>query len=182
MVRLDREALARIAPEMEPSADFKQRLMQRAAAEIAEAREPVALRPLPPNVIPLWRRTPWVSALAAVVAVGLVAFGAFSYENQVIASYALSGTLSGSAVVNVHRSGAAELDMRGVQDPPPGSIYEAWIIAPGGKPVAAGTTSTGDASLPLSGLSGGDTVAVTEERGRVDAPTNTPILAVVLQS
>jgi anti-sigma-K factor RskA len=182
MVRLDREALARIAPEMEPSVGFKQRLMERAAAEIAPTPEPIELRPLPPNVIPLWRRTRWVSALAAVVVVALVSYGAYSYENQVVASYALSGSLSGSAVVNVRRSGSAELDMRGVQDPPPGSIYEAWIIAPGGKPVAAGTTSTGNATLPLTDLSGGDTVAVTQERARVDAPTSAPILAVVVQS
>src|SRR5689334_5574486 len=36
MVRLDREALALAAPEMEPSPDFKARLMQRAAQELAE--------------------------------------------------------------------------------------------------------------------------------------------------
>ena len=35
MVRLDREALALAVPEMDPSPDFKARLMERAAAELA---------------------------------------------------------------------------------------------------------------------------------------------------
>src|SRR5437763_9718153 len=71
MVRLDREALARAAPEMDPSPDFKQRLMARATQELAathpvsedaapplpvadalrEQHEPIPRR-RPPNVIP----------------------------------------------------------------------------------------------------------------------------------
>jgi anti-sigma-K factor RskA len=200
MVRLDREALALAAPEMDPSPDFKNRLMQRAADELAaseaatapleleqrqrevEVREPVPLRPYPPNVIPFWRRSRVPSVLAAVFAIALVSAGAFTYQNQVVASYALSGSVSGSAVVNVRRSGAAELDMRGVQNPSPGFVYEAWIIPRGGDPVAVGVTPTGDATLPLQGLSSGATVAITQERARVDAPTSQPILAAVVQS
>jgi len=161
MLRLDREALARAAPEMDPSPDFKARLMQRAAQELAEAEAEPAL---PPNVVqfPWWRRTPrWASAIAAVFVLGVVAAGGYSYENQVVASYPLAGTLPGSAIVNVRRSGAAELEMRGVANPPPGQIYEAWIIPPGAAPVAAGTTSTGDATLQLAGVGSGVTVAVT---------------------
>src|SRR5262245_5728864 len=66
MVRLDREALALAAPEMDPSPDFKTRLMQRAAAELAaEPRaQPEAPPEAPPaNVIPFRRRAPrWASA------------------------------------------------------------------------------------------------------------------------
>ena len=67
MVGVDREALAAVsltAPPMDPSPDFKARLMQRAAAELAAAtvlREaPVRpqLIPRPANVVPLWRRSP----------------------------------------------------------------------------------------------------------------------------
>jgi anti-sigma-K factor RskA len=184
-VRLDREALARAAPEMDPSPDFKARLMQRAAAELSAdvvdeappSPEPTPLRTeaLPPNVVPLWRRAPrWASALAAVFVVGLVALGGYSYQNQVVASYPLSGSLAGSAVVNVRRSGATELNLRGMESPPPGKVYEAWIIPPGGAPVPAGTSPTGDATLPLSSLPGGATVAITREPGRVDAPTDLP--------
>ncbi|MBV9578965.1 MAG: anti-sigma factor [Chloroflexi bacterium] len=211
MVQLDREALARAAPEMDPSPDFKARLLQRAAAELAQEQQPsplpqneapptplrhhqatptvedpkptpLAPEPLPPNVIPIWRRVQWPRAIAALLVVGLVTAGVVTYQNQVVASYALSGNLGGSAVVNVRRSGATELDMNGVQDPPPGYQYEAWIIPPGGQPVAAGTAPTGDATVPLAQLPSGATVAVTQERNRVDAPTSPPIMAVVVQS
>jgi len=214
MVRFDREALARVAlvaPAMDPSPDFKARLMRRAAEELAataaqstvspdpttrqaaSADEPPLisarleqepthqLRPRPTNVVSFWRRSPWMSALAAVFVVAVVTAGAFTYENQTVATYELTGSVSGSARVVVRRSGAAELDLAGVPNPEPGFIYEAWIIA-GGKPVAAGVTSTGDAKLPLSGDLRGTTIAITKERSRVDAPTSDPILAAVVQS
>ena len=196
MVRVDRETLALAAPEMDPSPDFKARLMQRATRELGNEQAAVLEQPLsqatpepspqplrrPPNVLPFWRRTPWASALAAVLVIGLVTAGGYAYENQVVASYALTGGLSGTAVVNVRRSGAAELDMSGVQDPPTGYLYEAWIIPPNSQPIAAGVTPTGEARLPLNGVSTGTTVAVTQERSRVDAPTSAPLLAVVVQS
>jgi anti-sigma-K factor RskA len=214
MVRLDREALARVAlvaPAMDPSPDFKARLMRRAAEELAAAGaatastdqttqrpaaaiaadepplintprvEPIQLRPRPANVVSFWRRSPWMSALAAVFVVALVTAGAFTFENQTVATYELTGSVPGSARVVVRRSGAAELDMTGVPNPEPGFIYEAWIIA-SGKPVAAGITTTGDAKLPLSGDLRGTTIAITKERSRVDQPTSDPILATVVQS
>ncbi|MBV9131172.1 MAG: anti-sigma factor [Chloroflexi bacterium] len=187
MVRLDREALALAAPEMDPSPDFKARLLQRAAEELAEAPAPLTVDHFAPedsgNVIqfPWWRRTPrWASAVAAVFVLGVVVLGGYSYENQVVASYPLAGTLSGSAVVNVRRSGAAELQLRGVATPPPGFLYEAWIIPPGGAPIPAGTTPNGDGTLPLNDVGSGVTVAITQERQRVDAPTSPPVLAVQL--
>ena len=200
MVRLDRQALAHVslvAPAMDPSPDFKARLMQRAAAELAGstlAREapvretpvqpqaPTPIRPRPPNVIPLWRRSPWLSTLAAVLVLGLVTFGAYSYENQPVASYQLTGSAPGTAVVVVRRSGAIELELTGVANPEPGFLYEAWVIPQGGQPIAAGTTTTGEARLPLPESARGATVALTRERSRVDAPTSTPFLATVVQS
>src|SRR5919202_1667668 len=184
MERLDRETLARAAPEMDPSPDFKARLMQRAAQELAATArpEPIALRPRPSNVIPLWRRSPWASAIAAVFVVGLVSVGAFTYQNQVVATYSLSGSAPGNAIVVVRRSGAGELEMSGVPNPPAGFVYEAWVIPQGGQPVAAGTTTSGDARLPLPGDVRGKTVAITQERTRVDAPTSTPIMTTAVQS
>jgi hypothetical protein len=172
MVQLDGEALALAAPEMEPSADFKARLMQRAAAELRAQ----------PKIVPFRRRAPWQSLIAAVLVLGVVGGGGYAYENQVVASYALAGSASGSAVVNVRRSGAAELDMSGVPNPPSGFVYEAWVIPPGSSPIAVGTTPQGDAKLPLERVGNGVTVAITQERARVDAPTSAPILAVVVQS
>jgi anti-sigma-K factor RskA len=202
MVLIDKEALAALsltAPPMDPSPDFKARLMRRAAAELeasaatvqpgdAEPDQPVEVsRPVqiqsrrPSNVVPFWRRSPWVSSLAAVLVLGLVTFGAFTYENQPIATYELTGSLSGKAVVIVRRSGAAELEMHGVPDPEPGFLYEAWVIPEGQKPVAAGTTTRGEAKVPLPGNVRGSTVAITKERTRVDAPTSPPVLATVVQ-
>jgi anti-sigma-K factor RskA len=184
MVGLDREALARAAPEMDPSPGFKTRLMERAAQELAARTttpEPIPLRQAP-RVIPFWRRTRWASALAAVLVVGLVSVGAYTYENQVVATYSLSGSAPGSATVVVHRSGAAELQMSGVPNPPPGFVYEAWVIPPGGQPVAAGVTPSGEARLSLPGDVRGKTVAVTQERTRVDAPTSAPFMAAVVES
>ena len=175
MVQLDREALALAAPEMDPSPDFKARLMDRAARELSDQRTP-------PNVIPFRRRAPWMSALAAVLVLGVVTAGGYTYANQEVASYSLQGNVAGSAVVRVKRSGAAELDMSGVQDPPAGFLYEAWVIPANSQPIPAGTTQRGDAKLPLDRLSNGSTVAITQERGRVDAPTSAPIMAVVVQS
>jgi hypothetical protein len=187
MEQLDREALARAAPEMDASPGFKARLMQRAAQELAVAAptRPAVAQPVPtrpPKVITFWRRSPWPSALAAVLVVALVAAGAFTYENQVVASYALSGSLGGTATVSVRRSGAAELEMSGVPDPQSGFLYEAWVIPQGGQPVAAGTTTSGNVRLPLPGDVRGKTVALTQERTRVDAPTSAPIMAAVVQS
>jgi anti-sigma-K factor RskA len=189
MVQLDREALARAAPEMDPSPGFKTRLMQRATEELQELQArrrsaPPQPTPTPPNVIPFRRRAPWLSAIAAVLVVGLVIGGGYAYQNQVVASYPLTGSLAGSAVVNVRRSGATELAMRGVQDPPAGYLYEAWIIppSPNSQPVAAGVTSTGNATLPLAPLANGSTVALTQEPGRVEAPTSPPVMAVVVRS
>jgi hypothetical protein len=208
MLRLDRQALARVAlgaPEMDPSPDFRARLLQRAADEIAAqqprelaarppltihaaepvpAEQPLELRPrgLPINVVPWWRRSSWLSALAAVFALAIVSAGAFTYENQAVATYTLSGSAPGDATVIIRRSGAAELEMRGVPDPGPGFVYEAWIIPAGQKPVAAGTTSRGDATVPLPGDLGGATVAITREAGRVDQPTSNPLMATVVQS
>ena len=152
MVRLDSEALARVAlaaPEMDPSPDFKARLMQRAADELAAARPQElahdtggttatghartssasrgarAARAAAPQRRPrTWCRCgaarPGCRRWQRVLVLALVTAGAFSYENQTVATYTLSGSAPGSATVVVRRSGAAELDMRGVPDPGPG--------------------------------------------------------------
>ena len=100
-----------------------------------------------------------------------------AYMNQVVASYALSGTAAGEATVLIRRSGAVELEMRGVADPPSGFVYEAWIIPPGQQPLPAGTTPRGEARLSLGGPVRGSTVAITLERGPAGAAVPTlPIL------
>lgn len=192
-VRVDRDTLRGLllsAPEMDPSPDFKQRLLQRAAAELAgaEAPPPPALRVVarapasdaerrPATILPFYRRTRILSALAAVFALALVTVGAFSYQNQTVSQVALHGDAPGEAYVIVRRSGAAELEMRNVPDPGPGYVYEAWIIPPGDKPIAAGVTTSGNTRLTLEGDVRGKTVAITREAGRVPAPTGGPLMA-----
>ncbi|MBV9174821.1 MAG: anti-sigma factor [Chloroflexi bacterium] len=180
IVRLDREALRHLsstAPEMDPSPDFKDRLMHRAAEELRR-REPVPLRAdQPANVIPLWRRRPWLSAIAAVLVLGVATLAGVAYENQVVATYALSGNAPGAATVLVRRSGTAELQMNGAPDPGQGFVYEAWIIPPGGQPVAAGALPSGQGSVALSGDVRGNTVAITRELPGATAPTSTPLMA-----
>ncbi|HEY0583703.1 MAG TPA: anti-sigma factor [Chloroflexota bacterium] len=278
MVRHDREALHSLpltAPEMDPSPDFKARLMQRGAAELAAQhaaeqsssmptsapptpvstpesgpqpratgdRQPPGLTaaqqspgpvtdrppapdhfasaPMPPppadapiprrpttdvpptiqfppragdartrstaaagpaRVIPLWRRQPILRTLAAVFVLGLVTVGAYSYENQPVATVELHGDAPGTARVIIRRNGAAELEMRDVPDPGPGFVYEAWIIPQGQQPIAAGVAATGNARVPLEGDPRGKTVAITREPGRVNAPTSNPLMAGAVQS
>jgi anti-sigma-K factor RskA len=184
MVRLDREALAKLslaAPEMDPSPGFKERLLQRASEELAEraqpAPPPIPIRP-PGNVIPIWRRgSPWLNAIAAVLVVAAVSFGAYTYENQPVAMIQMTGQEPGSGTVVVRRSGAAQVELRGVPDPGPGFIYEAWVIPTGQQPIAAGVASSGNATIPLDHDPRGSTVAITREHTRVDAPTSTPLMA-----
>ena len=124
----------------------------------------------------LFRRSrAWLTAIAAVL---VVALGGYWYMNQVVSSYQLMGSVAGSATVNVRRSGAVELEMQGLAAPPPGFLYEAWIIPPGGQPVAAGTHASGDGTLPLSNDALGKIVALTlEQAPGTTAPTSPPVLA-----
>ena len=199
IVRLDRQTLGGLAvaaEPMDPSPDFKARLLQRAAAELEQARPgqptaagptrdaraPIPLRPRPANVVPFYRRT-WVAAIAAVLVLGIATTGVLQYVNQPVATYTLSGNTPGTAAVVVRRSGSIELELRGVPDPPPGRVYEAWIIPPGQQPVAAGTTTRGSATLPLSAQARGSTVAITNELAPgVEAPSSTPIMAATVAS
>jgi anti-sigma-K factor RskA len=173
--------------EMDPRPGFKERVLEAAAAELAAAQKtvaeaaPAAIPSAAPAPIPFRPRRPWLQALAAalVVLIGAGAvFGVQGYQNQVVASVALQGTGPGSATVLVRRSGAADLQMAGLAAPPAGKVYEAWVIPPGGQPIPAGTSASGQATLPLPGPVQGTTVAITvEESPGAPAPTQQPFLA-----
>jgi anti-sigma-K factor RskA len=190
MVRLDREALAAlalVAPEMDASPGFKERLMRRAAQELTQSSteavepEPILLQPRPKTIVRFWRRSRWANALAAVLVIGLVMAGALTYENQPVASYELTGSLPGSAKVIVRRSGAAELHLAGLPAPGSGLVYEAWVIPAGQeKPLPVDTTPRGDATIPLPDTIKGGTVAITRERARSDVPTPPILLSTVV--
>jgi hypothetical protein len=193
IVRLDRQVVAQLslaAQPVDPSLDFKARLMQRAArelaaetggAQLASSPAPVAPQPVPPRpegrVVPLWRRRPWLTSVAAIFVVGLVTLGTFSYQNQPVATVHLHGDAPGTATVTVRRNGSAQLQMESVPDPGPGYVYEVWVIpsAPGSQPIAAGAVNSGNATVPLEQDPRGATVAITREQGRQQSPT-LPIL------
>jgi anti-sigma-K factor RskA len=106
--------------------------------------------------------------------------GAFQlYLNQVVETVPLQGTVAaGTAVVVVHRSGATELQLNGLATPPTGQVYEAWVIPAGQQPRPAGTSRSGQATLPLPSSVGGSTVAVTlEPDPGSPQPTTPPFLA-----
>ena len=135
--------------------------------------------------VPFWRRQAWASALAAVLVLGIATLGGASYMNQVVASYALVGDAPGRAQVVVKRNGSIELQMEGIEAPPPGKVYEAWIIPPGQQPVPAGVVRNGgQATVPLTGQALGSTVAVTVEQGPdgTGAPTSQPVMAGTIRS
>lgn len=177
-----------VPPEMEPSPGFKDRLLQRAAAELAAAEVPEAgppaphvARPTSREPIPFRRRPLWTRAVAAAVAVLIGAaavLGLQSYRNGVAATVALQGSGPGTAAVVVRRSGAAELRLDGLPPAPPGQVYEAWVIPTGGQPIPAGTTARGQDTLPLPQSVHGGTVAVTVEPSPGSpAPTTPPFLS-----
>jgi anti-sigma-K factor RskA len=124
----------------------------------------------------------WATSIAALLVLGIFSYAGYTaFMNQVIATYT-TGSGAASMTVTVHRSGQTELAMQGVADPPPGFVYEAWVIPPGKAPVAAGVTTTGEATLPLPSGVQGSTIAVTLERGPsgASAPTSQPLMAVVV--
>ena len=206
LVEQDRRTAARLsaaAPELAPSAMFKERLLLRAQAgaevEEAAAGSPAAYRgspgptaPPPRQPIRLARRawaplrpsTWWLAPLAAVLVVVLglgAALGQRWYAQQELVAVALAevgGAVPGGARVVVHRSGTAELRLEGLPAPPPGTVYEGWVIPPSGQPIPAGTAASGTDAIRLEGPVLGRTVAVTlEPAPGIPAPTSNPLLA-----
>jgi anti-sigma-K factor RskA len=201
LVRVDRETVQRLgltAAELDASPGFKERLLQRAAADFAERQAPAAREPPPPEptplrarpveprarptVVPFWRRPAWAASLAAVFVLLIGGLGGYAYMNQAVTSVELTGSLQGSATVVVRRSGAAEIELHGVPDPPPGQVYEAWIIPPDRPPVPAGESPRGEGRLPLSGPVRGTTVAMTIEFPGATAPSMAPLAAANVQA
>jgi anti-sigma-K factor RskA len=182
--RLTTARLSAAAPEMEPSAGLKERLLRRAAGELARREEVPAPAPVPkrPRLIVL--RGGLARALLPLAAVLVLALGVGGligqqwYGNQVLASATLQGTgVPGAAMVLVRRSGEAEVDLRGLPAPPSGHVYEVWAIPSGGQPIPAGTHAAGDGTVSLTVPVIGRTVAITVEPAPgSEAPTTQPLL------
>ncbi len=86
-----------------------------------------------------------------------------------------------SGTVAVDPTGQGVLLVRRLPAAPPGKVYEAWVIPPASKPIAAGTFKGGGATTMVrleQAIPTGSVVATTMERGEgVDAPTSEPLFS-----
>ncbi len=191
--RDDIERQVREAPQSDAEAfDDEVRAVRETMAIVSAAtaaEPPAGLRtavlggiPAERNRSARWRTT--FLAAAAVVAVGLAAFGAGvalrpshapTVADQVLAARDVQTVSSpllrgGTATVVFSRDkGAAVLVLNNVPPPAPGSVYQMWLIGTRG-PTSAGTMDADEvapsATAVISGLGHSDALAFTVEPGR----------------
>ena len=180
--------LSLTAPEVEPEPGFKERLLARAAAEIAERTDEggtgsggvtpfPAVRPRRTGPVPLV----WLAPLAAIMIALFAGAGLLSQQissAQIVAAVPLENREEGGrAEVLVRRSGEGVIQLNGFEDLKDGRVYQAWVIRPGQAPLATGAHSSGNATLTLDGDVRGTRVAVTLEPGPgATAPSVRPFL------
>lgn len=181
-------SLSLTAPEVEPEPGFKERLLARAAAEIAERTDAGGgggsgvtpfppVRPRRPGPAPLV----WLAPLAAIMLALFAGAGLLSQQisaAQIVATARLENRAEGGrAEVLVRRSGEGVIQLSGFEDLKDGRVYQAWVIRPGQQPLATGAHSSGNATLTLDGDVRGTRVAVTVEPGPgAQAPSVRPFL------
>jgi anti-sigma-K factor RskA len=182
-VGADREAIAHLdaaLPSRVPPARLRSRVIATAALEMV-ADEPPALRLLP--IRPEsggHARVRVMAALAAgvvlLLALGFLLGQHFANE-QVLATVPMQGPAGQASVLLLRRSGGAEVALRGLPDPPVGQVYQAWVVAPTGIRVPAGTYDEGDGDFPLTADALGRRVELTVERAPgAEIPTGEPLL------
>ena len=196
-------ALAAGTEELSPSPGLRDRLMA-TVAETPQDHRPVApVEPTRPATVddeprrPWWRMQPVAMGIAAValaLVVGLGAWGlnlnaqlaaredALRAVANADAAFAVSGS-AGSGWV-IESGGEAHFVADGLAEPPPGQIYELWLMDADGNPTAVGTIEDPDdlVVVPLEeAIGNAATFAVTAEPHRVDAPTSEPVLIASLE-
>ncbi len=138
--------------------------------------------------VSIFRRKRFYAAIVAVAAAiaALIIFGTPSNREQSWAIQCLPGATACSASGRVIAAdGVLRLEAIGLSALPPGKVYQAWIIQPGGKPVPEPTFEAdarghGAATLP-GGQPKGTLLAVTvEPAGGSKAPTTKPFIAATL--
>lgn len=179
-------ALHLTVPEVEASPSFKERLLERAAAEL-DAQTTAPIIDAPANIAPFRgvqpasRSLAWLLPLAAVIVALLAGAGILSRQFaavQVVKTAALENRADGGrAEVLVRPSGEGVIQMRGFETLRDGRVYQAWVIRPGSQPLATGASMDGNGTLTLDGDIRGAKVAVTLEPGPgARAPTLPPFL------
>ena len=146
---------------------------------------------------PWWRMQPvamGIAAVALLLVIGLGAWGlnlnaqlaeredALRAVANADAAFAVSGSAGPGWVIE--SGDDAHFVADGLAEPPPGQIYELWLLDAEGNPTAVGTVEDPDdlVVVPLEqDLDNATTFAVTVESQRVEAPTSAPVLVASLE-
>ena len=193
-VRAAAELLAHAAPEREPPAALRDRIMQAATGAVPsdapsapQRIEAARLSPASERARARWfggYAVQAAAAAAAVLVVGLLLWNLVllgsSDGDEALVRTSVEGL--NSRLVYVPSERVAVLTVHGLDPAPAGRVYQAWIIR-GGTPHGAGVFESrpdGEAQVVLPGqLAEGDAIAVTlEPAGGSTAPTGQPLLRV----
>jgi hypothetical protein len=195
-------ALATGVEDVNPSPSLRDRLMTTVAETPQEHRPVVSAAVTQPvaDVEPRgawWRAQPLAMGLAAAalaLAIGLGAWGlnlnaqlaeredALRAVASADAAFAVAGSAGRGWVIE--SGDEAHFVADGLAEPPPGQIYELWLLDADGNPTAVGTVEDPDdlVVVPLEqDLDNATTFAVTVEQERVEAPTSDPVLVASLE-
>ncbi len=186
LVDLDCEMMAQLVtfvPDGDPPPGFKSRLTARVAMELAAEERAPSLRR---TTVGFPGGVRWAGSLAATVCVMLWVGSMFGQQmtlRQVLVSVPMHGEVGSGSSVVIHRSGAAEVELRGLGAPPPGALYAVWLANSDGEYTLLGTYAEGDGTCPLGRSVLGGTLVVTLEPGPArSAPTSEPLLAATIGS
>src|SRR5581483_2384107 len=183
LVQIGRDVAARLDAEA-PAVDPGPRLRTRIWREIGEESRRSGRRPsFWARFLrrPMARQPALLAPIAAVFVVALTLGAVLGRQftlNEALLVVPLAGSAGGDSHVIIHRSGATEVALRHVADPPPGTVYVAWVRAPDGPPVSAGTYDDGNGTFPLAISALGKIVEITvEAKPGASTPSAAPILS-----
>jgi anti-sigma-K factor RskA len=145
-----------------------------------------ASRPRAKNVVSIFRRKRFYAALVAVAAavVALFVFHSPSGSTWPLACLPSPSACGVSGRV-IAAGGVLRVEANGLNALPPGKVYQAWVIQPGGKPLPEPTfvpDAGGRATISVpSDQPKGTLIAFTvEPAGGSQAPTTKPFVAATL--
>ena len=201
-LRLVTDALPLAVPPVAPPAPLRDRLFEtvRAEAEVLRAAGPAADRPSPAPrrrfSFPFGRSFALAAGAAAAVVGIAVGFGVGSATNggtthTVVQVRTVQAAVSdpaaprGAATV-VESGGVATLQVRGLPLPPPGKVYEVWLVrrgvaTPAPTDALFSVSHGGSGRVALPSVQNVTTVLVTAEPvGGSLAPTSRPFISASL--
>ncbi|MBS1871314.1 MAG: anti-sigma factor [Actinobacteria bacterium] len=204
-LRVVADALPLAVPPVAPSAALRDRLLEtvRAEAEVLSAAGPTADRPPAQRrgrrrfVRPLGRPLGLTAAALALLLGVALGFGVGAATNErtetqtvvqvrtVQARVDATAAPRGTAVIVV-RDGVATLRVRGLPAPPPGKVYEVWLLrrgaaAPSPTDALFSVSTRGSGRVALPSVRGVEAVLVTAEPdGGSRAPTSQPFINAAL--